>query len=391
MKNDAYDAFLERERGDPGIVPFPSHAPAEPPPAPFLILSPAEARIDTACERYLVKKVFNRSDVGVMFGESGSGKTFLALSLARHIAAGRDWLDMRVRQAPALYISLEGHEGFHKRVRALEEGGGFDPADPFRFACANGSDFANPQYRKNVVTQTKAGGFGLVVIDTLSRFLGEADENTNVGMGQAIAFADEIKRETGAAVLFVHHTGKDVSRGERGHNSLRGNLDFRIAVERHENVRSLSFLKVKDDEDGQRFEFDLQRVELAIDVEGDPITSCVITDTRSAGEKRKELAHRKPTPTQTKFWQIVKAHIEEHGERRKVEADIAPVLATQRHALYEVLRREGWLDNVGSEGEALPNDAPTTSGERGKVLTQLKGLHGRELLNFNKEWVWLCD
>ena len=83
---------------------------------------------------------------------------------------------------------------------------------------------------------------------------------------------------TGGLVLIVHHTGKDASKGLRGHSSLFAALDGAIEVERSSNSRCWSAAKVKDGEDGKQVPFKLNVIELGKDSDGDPVTSCAGSD-----------------------------------------------------------------------------------------------------------------
>jgi hypothetical protein len=65
----------------------------------------------------------------------------------------------------------------------------------------------------------------LIVIDPLARYMEGADENSSKDMGAAVAALSRIQHSTGATNLVLHHTGKDTSRGERGHSSLRASAD----------------------------------------------------------------------------------------------------------------------------------------------------------------------
>ena len=56
----------------------------------------------------LLKGVLHRGQVGIVYGPSGAGKTFAVLNLSYHLAHGRDWYGHRVKQAPVLYVGLEG-------------------------------------------------------------------------------------------------------------------------------------------------------------------------------------------------------------------------------------------------------------------------------------------
>jgi hypothetical protein len=62
----------------------------------------------------------------------------------------------------------------------------------------------------------------------------------------------------------------------RGHSSLIAALDAAIEVTRSGDQRSWQVAKSKDGEDGTAHPFKLEVVELGMDNDGDPITSCVI-------------------------------------------------------------------------------------------------------------------
>ena len=48
----------------------------------------------------------------------------------------------------------------------------------------------------------------LIIFDTLARCMVGGDENSPLDMGRAVAAADRVRVETGAAVLLVHHPTK---------------------------------------------------------------------------------------------------------------------------------------------------------------------------------------
>ena len=58
---------------------------------------------------YLIKGWLDRGAASVLYGESNVGKTFLALDIALHVAAGLRWHGVRVAEAcPVIYIATEG-------------------------------------------------------------------------------------------------------------------------------------------------------------------------------------------------------------------------------------------------------------------------------------------
>src|SRR3954453_12702372 len=69
---------------------------------------------------YIVKGVLGDGEMGVVYGESGGGKTFFALDLALHVAAGKEWRGRRVRQGGVVYVAAEGGHGINNRVVAFK-------------------------------------------------------------------------------------------------------------------------------------------------------------------------------------------------------------------------------------------------------------------------------
>lgn len=78
----------------------------------------------------------------------------------------------------------------------------------------------------------------MIVLDTLSRTM-TGDENSPADMAAYVAGCDSLREKTGAAVVVLHHEGKDASRGPMGHTKLRGALDTSVRVHRDNagNVR----------------------------------------------------------------------------------------------------------------------------------------------------------
>jgi len=80
----------------------------------------------------------------------------------------------------------------------------------------------------------------------------------------------------------VHHTGKDVARGARGHNSLRAATDTEIEIQIDEDgARTAAVTKQRDHSGGESFSFELHHVPLGNDQDGDPVSSCVVVYTEA--------------------------------------------------------------------------------------------------------------
>src|SRR5690349_22091387 len=66
----------------------------------------------------LVDGLLSTTAMTVLYGESGAGKTFVAIDLACHVAAGLPWRGMDVEQGVVVYIAAEAPESVQRRIWA---------------------------------------------------------------------------------------------------------------------------------------------------------------------------------------------------------------------------------------------------------------------------------
>jgi hypothetical protein len=125
----------------------------------------------------------------------------------------------------------------------------------------------------------------------LNRCAPGLDENDSREMGRVITAMKELQADLGGLVLVVHHSGKESTKGMRGHSSLLAALDVVVEVTRQDDRREWRLVKAKDGIDGQAHPFRLDVVDLGIDADGWTVTSCVI-----APEERAEDAARSRLP-----------------------------------------------------------------------------------------------
>ena len=218
---------------------------------------------------WLVKGIIPFTGIGIIYGEYSSGKTFLVIELALAIAGGKDFFRRKVKQRPVLYFCLEGEEGFMNRLAAWKKTHDEWPTN-IQF---NSSDFDFFD-----LSEEEIGKFPkncVIIIDTLNATDPTLDENTSAGMGKIIARAKEFQKITGGLILFIHHAGKDVTKGARGHSSLMAAADIGILVTSN-GTRSWKVVKNKDGKADISGKFILQEISLGVDEDGEPITSCVV-------------------------------------------------------------------------------------------------------------------
>lgn len=239
------------------------------PAAEFAVASPL---------RWIIKGVLPQADLAVLYGESGSGKTFMALDMVAAIALGQPWRGLKVHQGAVVYIAAEGAGGFRNRLRAYAHQHELDlrdlplhviPAAPNMLDKTDALDVA-----KAIVQRVERPS--IIVVDTLAQTMPGGNENAGEDMGKVLAHCKGLRRATGAMVLLVHHSGKDASKGARGWSGLRAAADVEMEVLRADDNRVLSLTKQKDGDDGGEFGFKLETVLVDMDADGDEVTSCVV-------------------------------------------------------------------------------------------------------------------
>jgi hypothetical protein len=151
--------------------------------------------------------------------------------------------------------------------------------------------------------------------------------------------------------LMIHHSGKNASKGARGHSSLRGAVDTEIAIEGQMGRRTATVLKQRDLPSGQVFAFELEQQMLGHDEDGDPVTSCIVKHLDDA-----QIARSRPKgKQQLAILTALEARQREAGKALLWTADeLAPLMRdlgikhrNSRRAVLLGLVEAGFLNSTG--------------------------------------------
>jgi hypothetical protein len=256
--------------------------------------------------RDFVEGLLTEGGASVIYGESNVGKSFWILDLAAHVAMGKAWRygEVEVDQGAVIYVALEGTHGMRNRIEAMKREGILSAGAPL-YLCFAAVSLLDPTHGAKLVETVKAAAAQsrlpcrLVVIDTMARAMAGGNENAGEDMTAAVAVIDEVKAATGAHVAIVHHCGKDVAKGARGHSSLRAAVDTEVEVFRPEgeHVSTVRVTKQRDLERGEPMPFSLRVVEVGTDTRGKPVTSCVVKHEDEMMASKPKTAGRKSTYT----------------------------------------------------------------------------------------------
>jgi hypothetical protein len=274
----------------------------------------------------LVKGVLSKGSCSLWYGDTGTGKSFLALDLGLHVALCRDWFGRRVAQALVVYIATEAGGSMRRRIVAFFQHHGVSPEDvPFALIASPVNLLDASPDLPALIHEIKGARAKfpdlppLIIIDTLSRALAGGNENMPDDMGAFIRHVDGLRNVTGAHVAIVHHSGKTPSQGARGHSLLRAAVDTEIEISRPEGSKQSVALvtKQRDEDTGASVAFRLHVVDLGYDDEGDPIASCVVEQIDGAAPQVPMKPKRKPPPIPPDYLRAVdflRDAIVDHGE-----------------------------------------------------------------------------
>ncbi len=345
---------------------------------------------------WLIKGVLPTSGLAAIYGPSRAGKSFLALEWCLRIAHGDEVLGLKTKKTGVAYCGVEAANGIRKRLNVwMQENGREDDEAPFAL-IGRGVDFSSPEApdvdelielltAADIEFRERGARLGVVVIDTLARATPGADENSGADMGAMLAAMERIADELGVVVIVVHHTGKDASRGARGHSSLFAALDTAIELQHDEEAgtRLIKLAKQKDDEDGRSWGFRLKRVVLGEDSDGDEVSSCVIEYVDAPAAKRRDS---KQAASESIAMEALRAVLSTDGCKAPAGvpapsgAYVAPLLMVRERA-YRL---------------GLSQDGETPAAKRTRWNRALENLSAQKLVRVwrNPEsgdgWLWLA-
>jgi hypothetical protein len=239
---------------------------------------PASSASDISSEPYLVKHWIDADGVSMIFGASNTGKSFFALDLAMHVAAGRCWQGRKVSQGHVIYVAAEGGRGFRKRIKAIE----VDKPALFGAACDHFSyvplqlDMHGAEDTEALLLALGHRPVDLLIFDTFAMSMGSGSENEGRDITKFLTNMNLVRQKFDCHVMIVHHSGKDSSRGARGHSSLRAAINTEIELKVDGVIRIASNSKQRENAKQRDVAFSLKTVVVGNDSDAEDITSCVV-------------------------------------------------------------------------------------------------------------------
>lgn len=300
----------------------------EPGPPRFIIRTEAELA-DLPPPSWLLPDELLRGGFHLVYGASGSGKTFYALDRALRAAS---------MGARCLYIATEDLTGLKLRVAAWRH---FHPDAAGQLVwleMPEGLDLGSSAHLGELLATLHGLELDLITVDTL-REAHTGDENSSQDMAAVNRAVQRIIRETGAAVDLVHHSGVNEGR-ERGSTALGANCDLKWKVTAENDRIAISCEKFRH---GPVFTPRYYRITPVQGVEsGAVLLPAALTTNR--GDSPLTAAERKVLEL------LALSIFEELGAKTSQIAEGAGVSQATLYRVLSTLKRRGYLTQ-GSKGD----------------------------------------
>jgi hypothetical protein len=187
----------------------------------------------------LVDTLLSPGDLGVFYGEGGSGKTYSLISMAVNVAAGLPWLGLATTKTKVLIIDQEsGEDRLGRRLGEVLRGENLGAETGVSYVCYANFKMDNkidPTLLKALIEEV---GAGLVVIDALAEIM-DGDENSKQEIQPVFNELRRLADQTKAAVLVIHHSNK--AGGYRGSTVVKNAVDLLVCVSKGETDNVINF------------------------------------------------------------------------------------------------------------------------------------------------------
>ena len=259
----------------------------------------------------LVKKLIPKAGICFIGGQSGAGKTFVAVDLAVSLASGSSFFSHpTLERVGVVILAAEGAHTLASRIEVAKHQKAPGNLLPIAW-LADVPNLTDLRAQRALITRLKAVDaqfqashnirLGAVICDTLAACFAIEDENDNAKAAAVIRHLKELSDRLNVVVIPIHHYGKSAETGLRGASAWRAGSDVILSVlADRDHVtgscdnRRLTLAKSRSEGEGWQAPFKLPYLALSKNDDGDELGACYIelcaNDNSSTGKKQASMS-----------------------------------------------------------------------------------------------------
>lgn len=193
---------------------------------------------------WIIKDLISERSTVMLYGRSGSYKSFLALDIALSVATGTPAFGSEAKKGLVFYSLLEGKAHLKKGRRAWRTLRGIEgKIDNFYVGRAPmiASQEEIQEFGDEIKKRCNGKSPLVIIIDTLSKSMAGLNENDAADANRFVTFCDSLVEIFGCTVVAVHHSSdKTEGRGARGSSAFFAGFDTVLEVKAHKETRAVA-------------------------------------------------------------------------------------------------------------------------------------------------------
>ena len=273
--------------------------------------------------QWLIEGILEQDSLAIIFGASGTYKSFIAIDMGLSVACGKDYHGHATKQGTVIFIAGEGHVGFSRRTEGWFANYDIDKTAIPLFKSERAITLANDTMAEIFefldAVQKSDGKPDLIVLDTLDRSIDGVEDN-NDDTKRYLDFCDQVRTRYNCTICVVSHTGHAAPDRAKGSTKLKDRMDSSYLVKTWgQNNVDLISKKMKDAEPPDTMTF-LRRPFTIVTDDGEEADTLVL-----------DLVPSSPSEgiSQERFHDIIMDNFERQKENgRMKQADLKRLVAT---------------------------------------------------------------
>jgi AAA domain len=348
----------------------------------------------------LIKRVLPVQGLVFIAGQSESGKTYAAISLAAAVAAGKEFLGCpNQERAAVIYCAAEGEGVIDNRFTvALDR---LEISDEVAVMLLRHPGYINEDWEKFKADMAEAAQWlkkkfklsrCVFILDTRMAGWRMEDENSNEEAGQVCAELRSLGPIVGGPVIVVHHYGKTKEQGLRGASAWTDNCDHVISLTADKNNvtgevagREIAIARSRFSATGIIGKFELKYQKLGVDQYGDEFGDCSIQllPPDVVSENQTKTRHKPRSRREQIFHNALNNALIESGVRRHVHRTGPEVFAV------ELCFVRANFNRMYASGDDTPKDRQLVTRVTWKRLMDNLDIYEYATeTEGEKEWIW---